>query len=214
MWSFWINHCLFQSSLKFFKGHTMIFCSCFRLKLSKKHSLICHIIELYIVGMDSNQRIYILQSVFREKILVFYFVQENISRIEIWDSCCDLCNSVCMQKTAAQQDAWHNVLCGAARRGGQGQFKAASEFFLSFCTKFFPRSLTWGKNPEYPGKKIGTEPGKNSVAGAGPLGRSWLERAGQRWRTGQGWGQEPGRAGGGAGGRACSYINTTGVGIG
>ena len=80
----------------------------------------------------------------------------------------------------------------AARRGGQGCFNAVSEFS---STEFFPRFLTRGKNSVCPEKKNGTDPGKNSVAGAGPLGRSW--RAGMAGRAGMGLG--PGWAGGGRG---------------
>ena len=99
-----------------------------------------------------------------------------------------------------------------ARRGAAGKVnsKLQVSFFYPFVPNFCLVPSREGKIRNILGKKIGTEPGKNSVAGAEPLGRSWLERAGPRWRTGQGWGQGPGRAGGGAGGRACSYINTTG----
>ena len=81
----------------------------------------------------------------------------------------------------------HDVLCGAARRA---RSLRCSKCVFSFCTKFFPRSLTRGKNPVCP------EPGQNLVAGTRPLGRSGPERAGragQGWLAGPGWGW--GRAG-------------------
>ena len=57
--------------------------------------------------------------------------------------------------------------------------------------------------------KNDTEPGKNSVAGAGPLGRSGLGGSGRdAERAWMGSGAGPSRGGevGGAGGRACSSI--------
>ena len=94
----------------------------------------------------------------------------------------------------------------AARRGGQGCFNAVSEF-SSFLPNF-PLVSSLERKIRYVLKKNGTDPGKNSVAGAGPLGKSGPggpDRDGGPGRDGAGAGL--GR-GGGAGGRACSYINT------
>ena len=95
-----------------------------------------------------------------------------------------------------------------ARRGAAGKVnsKLQVSFFYPFVPNFCLVPSREGKIRNILGKKIGTEPGKNSVAGAEPLGRSWLERAGPRWRTGQGWGQGPGRAGGGGGG-TCVFLH-------
>ena len=89
----------------------------------------------------------------------------------------------------------HNVLCCATRRGGQGRCNAGSEF--SFCTNFFPRSLTRGKNLVCPGKKTVLSQGKIGcrcrTAGLERAGRArqgWLARS--EWRAGAG----QGRAGG------------------
>ena len=59
------NSYLFQSHLKIFIGHN--FQSCWMLQLSKKDSLNCHIFGLSCVGMDSDQRNYVLLSSFGQK---------------------------------------------------------------------------------------------------------------------------------------------------
>ena len=64
------NSYLFQSYLKIFIGHN--FQSCWMLQLSKKDSLNCHVFGLSCVGMDSDQRNYVLLSSFGAKIPVFY----------------------------------------------------------------------------------------------------------------------------------------------
>ena len=81
----------------------------------------------------------------------------------------------CVHAEGCSQDAWarRSVKRGAA---GKVALLQCSKWVFSFCNEFFPRSLPgWreGKIQQVP-EKIGTNPGKNSVAGAGPLGRSGL----------------------------------------
>ena len=57
----------------------------------------------------------------------------------------------------------HNVPCCALLLANLLQ---CSKWVFSFCTDFFPRSLTWGK-------KNCTEAGENLIAGAWQLGQSW-----------------------------------------
>ena len=112
--------------------------------------------------------------------------------IEIWDSCCDLCNIVYMQKAAAQQDAWaqRSVLDSA-------DGKVNSLRWVSYLLLYLIFPL-----PVWSGKKI-NEPWKNSVAGAGPLGKSGPEGPGRDgW---PGWDGDRGRAGPGGGG-ACAFL--------
>ena len=70
------NSYLFQSHLKIFIGHN--FQSCWMLQLSKKDSLNCHVFGLSCVGMDSDQRNYVLLSSFGAKIPVFYLGSNEI----------------------------------------------------------------------------------------------------------------------------------------
>ena len=126
--------------------------------------------------------------------------------IEILDSCRDLCNIVYMQKAAAQQDAWTQR---CARRGAARRVRSlqCSKWIFSFCTEFFPCSLTRGKNPVCREKKNGTEPWKNSVAGAGPLG--WSGQGGPGRDGWPGWDWGPLRAGSGRGGGrgTCVFLH-------
>ena len=125
--------------------------------------------------------------------------------IEIWDSCRDLCNIMYVQKGRRRlllnKMPGHNVLCGAAQRARSLQ---CSKWIFSFCTEFFPHSLTRGKNSICPEKKTVLSPGKiqlqvpDCLAGADREGRAGRAGWGQgQDRAGQGWGAE---------GRACSCV--------
>ena len=72
----------------------------------------------------------------------------------------------------------------AARRGEQGRFNAVSEFSLFVPNFSFVPSCE--EKIRYVLNK--TEPGKNSVAGAGPLGRSGQGQDCRPGRVGQ-WGR-------------------------
>ena len=99
----------------------------------------------------------------------------------------------------------------ALLRCRKGRFNAVSEF-SPFVQNFFVVPSREEKTLYVPEKKV-SEPGKNSVAGAGPLGRSgpggperaW--RAGPAWRAWPGWGLGPGRIGRGGGGGTCVSLH-------
>ena len=113
----------------------------------------------------------------------------------------------------AQQDAWTQcpVRRGAARRDGQGNFNAASDF-SPFVPIFFPRSLHAGEKSSMSPKKRGLrEKFGHRFRTAGLERAGMAGRDGGKGRAGMGAGAGPGRAGGG--GRACIYIKTC-VGIG
>ena len=93
---------------------------------------------------------------------------------------------------------------GRCRAARWAELLQCSKCVFSFCSYFFPHSLTRGKNPLYPQKKTVLSPGKirTQVLHRG-LGRAG--RAGQQWLAGQGWGPGLGQAG--AGGGTCVFLN-------
>ena len=97
---------------------------------------------------------------------------------------------------------WHNVLCGAGLRA---KLLQRSKWVFSFCSQFFPRSLTQGKHPVCSRNKNCTE-GKFSCRRRTRLAWSGLggpNRDGGPGPAGMGAWARPAR---GAGGLACLSI--------
>ena len=85
---------------------------------------------------------------------------------------------------------------GRCRAARWAELLQCSKCVFSFCSYFFPHSLTRGKNPLYPQKKNSIEPGKNSDTGAAPRAGAGREGraamagwAGMGPRAGAGWGR-------------------------
>ena len=106
--------------------------------------------------------------------------------IEIWESCRDLC-TLCI--------CWR-----AQRSARRAKLLQLSKWVFSFCIEFFPRSLTRGKNPVCPEKKLYWGKFLSQVLDRAGLELAGIgrDRAGMKARAGSG------RAG--PGGRAYFYI--------